>query len=109
MAPVTRSQTKHLRLPEKQFRKQQEIAGHITVGMNNFERVIGTEYKLAVALVLFKYIESEKRNLHLLGKYFCKVVSLKMDEFINDTNTTNEFIDEMKMYKEKIKDYLIMN
>ena len=107
MAPVTRSQTKHLRLPEKEYAIQQEMAGFITCGLNNFELVVGVEYKLVVALVLFKYIESKKMFLHLLGNRFCKVVSLKMDELINDdANITPEFVADMRLFKGKLRGFL---
>ena len=108
MAPVTRSQTKHLRLPEKEHAIQQEMAGFITRGLNNFERVVGVEYKLAVALVLFKYIENKKTQLHLLGNRFCKVVSLKMDELISkdDANVTPEFVADMRSFKRKLRGFL---
>ena len=108
MAPITRSQTKHLRLPEKEYKVQQEIAGFITCGLNNFERVIGVEYKLVVALILFNYIESKKTHLHLLGTHFCKVVSCKMDELISDSdNTTREFVGDMNNIKKKLRVFKI--
>ena len=120
MPTITRSQTRHLRLPDicntdaflspSEEKKKHEMLQIIRNGMNNCDNVTGFDYKMAVTLILFQYLESEKESLHLLGRKFSKTVSSKMNELIHlhqNVPEAFEFIQHLKQCKENLHDYFV--
>lgn len=115
MSVITRYQTRHLRLDleyeelvltKHEKRLQQKMIGVIRNGLNNVERVIGSDYKTAVALVLFKYLVKHRSKINILGRNFCRVLAAKIDEFIFDKECAIEFITQMKEIKCNLYDVL---
>ena len=67
---------------EKRIKK--EMMEEIKTGLENCEKVIGSSYKMAVAMALFEYLEEMEPYLYLLGKKLARIIDFKINEFLSN-------------------------
>lgn len=99
---------------EKRIKK--EMMEEIKTGLENCEKVIGSSYKMAVAMALFEYMEEMEPYLYLLGKKMARIIDFKIDEFLSN-HDYHEYVNMrvfekfqslmMRCKNETLFDYLI--
>jgi len=99
---------------EKRIKK--EMMEEIKTGLENCEKVIGSSYKMAVAMTLFEYLEEMEPYLYLLGKKLARTIDFKINEFLSN-HDYDEYINMrvfekfqslmMRCKNETLYDYLI--
>jgi hypothetical protein len=99
---------------EKRMKK--EMMMEIKTGLENCEKVIGSSYKMAVAMTLFEYLEEMEPYLYLLGKKLARTIDFKINEFLSN-HDYDEYINMrvfekfqsllMRCKNETLYDYLI--
>lgn len=119
MSPVTRSMTEKARMEAmwndidaSKTNSYSYIKKEIKLGLSNFERVKGREYKKYMAYALFDYICDIKDTLFMYTQFkkFGRSMEKTLDQFISDAKNNiksdKDFLDTCVYYKNYLADFI---
>lgn len=119
MSPVTRSMTEKARMKAilndidaSKTNSYSYIKKEIKLGLSNFERVKGREYKKYMAYALFDYICDIKDTLFMYTQFkkFGRSMEKTLDQFISDAKNNiksdKDFLDTCYYYKNYLADFI---
>jgi len=119
MSPLTRSMTETARMESMWNNIENDkhtsfhiIQKEIKLGLSNFNRVKGREYKKYMTYALFDYICDIKDTLFMYTQFkkFGRSMERTLDEFIADAKinieTDQDFLDTCKYYKNYLSDFI---